>query len=164
MNYVSIFVAIVLEVPFFFVLKKGVSQYFFLPPSAASQGPPLMGDHAAVRGSPRPAVQGRSRRRSRLPQARCSREIPPPFAVNPGPPFTGDQAAIRGKFCCRPQRSMCRRPRLFWSSWIRLCPRSSRLLSSPQSPLLASALQCLLLASALQCLLLASALQCRYSL
>ncbi len=34
-----------------------------MPPSMAHRGPPFAGDHAAVRGSPRPAVRGRSRRR-----------------------------------------------------------------------------------------------------
>ncbi len=58
--------------------------------------PPFAGVHAAVRGLPRPAVHRRSRRRSRLPQARRSREITPPFAAHPGLPFTGDHAAVSG--------------------------------------------------------------------
>ncbi len=52
------------------------------PPFAAHPGPPFMGDHAGVHGSPRPAIQGRSHRRSRLTQTR---------------PFAGNGSAARGE-------------------------------------------------------------------
>ncbi len=51
------------------------------PPFAAHPGPPFTGDHAAVRGSPRPAIHGRSHRRSQLNKTRRSREMVPPPAV-----------------------------------------------------------------------------------
>ncbi len=123
-----------------------------------------------------PAIRGSSHRRSRLTQARRSREITPLFAASPGPPFKGDHAAVRGsprpavhgrsRRHLRPTQACRRQPQ---SCWIRLYPLSSGLLyssqspllaSAPQSPLLASAPQSPLLASAPQSPLLASALKC----
>ncbi len=49
------------------------------PPSAAHPGPPFAGDHAAVRGSPRPAVRRRSRRRP----AADSMPAGPPLTLAP---------------------------------------------------------------------------------
>ncbi len=82
------------------------------PPSAALPGPPFAVDNAAVRGSPRPAVRGRSRRRSRLTQTRRSREITPPSTAHPGPPFAGDHAAVRGSPRPTVRGRSRRRPRL----------------------------------------------------
>ncbi len=87
----------------------------WLPSSrvAAPPSPPFTGVRAVVRGSPRPAVRGRSRRR---PATDSSPPSPPFTGVHaavcgsPSPPFAGDHAAVRGISRHRPQLTLGHRP------------------------------------------------------
>ncbi len=79
------------------------------PPAAIPCQPLTQARHsweidATVRGSPRPAIRGRSRRRPWLTQTRRSQEITPPFA--------GDHAAVRGSPRPAVHGRLRRRPRL----------------------------------------------------